>query len=98
MTNSNNTIQVSSEVQEGLTVVDTDTCANGNSVSYDCEDEILCFNRNTTGWIIGNTNDAGTSWTNSGETINWLKLKRMSTKTPNAVSYTHLTLPTIYSV
>jgi hypothetical protein len=79
---SNNTFQLGTEVQESLSVINSGTCSSGNSVTYDGSNEILCFNRSTTGWIIGNTNSTATSWANiSGATINWIKLKRITTDT-----------------
>jgi hypothetical protein len=80
--NDNGTVQFSSEAQESLTVINYGTCGPSNSVTYDGNNEILCFNRSTTGWINGNTNSFATSWTNaSGVTVNWIKLKRASTDT-----------------
>lgn len=79
---SNNTLQLGTTAQENLTVIDTGTVASSASVTYDGLNEILCFNRSTTGWVDGNTNSTATSWTNtSGVTVNWLKLKRASTNT-----------------
>ena len=80
--NDNDTVQFSSEAQESLTVISSGTCGSSSSVTYDGNNEILCFNRSTTGWINGTTNSFATSWTNaSGVTVNWIKLKRASTDT-----------------
>ena len=73
---SNGSLQFGTTVQESLSVINSGTVGSGNSVTYDGANEILCFNRSTTGWIGGITNSTATSWTNvSGITINWLKLK-----------------------
>lgn len=78
----NNTLQLGTEVQESLSVINYGTCGSGNSVTYNGSNEILCFNRGTTGWIDGNTNSTATSWANtSGATINWIKLKRITIDT-----------------
>lgn len=83
--NSNGGIQFSTQYVDGFTVLDTGTVSNTASVSYNATNEILGFNRTTTGWIDGNTNSTGTSWTNtSGVTINWLKLKRTSLQTEDS--------------
>lgn len=78
-------LQFSTQYVDGFTVIDTGTVTNSSSVSYDANNEILGFNRTTTGWIDGNTNSTGTSWTNtSGVTINWLKLRRTSLQTEDS--------------
>ena len=75
----NGSLQLGTTVQESLSVITASTVANGSSVDYNGTNEILCFNRSTTGWIAGNTNATATSWTNgSGVAVNWIKLQRMT--------------------
>ena len=78
----NGSLQLGTTVQESLSVIGSATVATGSSVEYNGTNEILCFNRSTTGWITGNTNATGTSWTNSsGDPVNWIKLQRMTQST-----------------
>ena len=83
----NDTLQLGTTTQESLSVTDFGT-ANATgfnaTVQYNGTNEILCFNRSTTGWLTGTTNAAGTSWTNSsGTAVNWIKLKRMTQSAEN---------------
>jgi hypothetical protein len=79
---SNSSLQFGTTAQESLSVINSGTVGATNSVTYDGANEILCFNRSTTGWIDGNTNSTATSWT-GGATINWIKLKRITTDSSN---------------
>jgi hypothetical protein len=83
----NDTLQLGTTVQESLSITDSGTANAAGfyaTVPYNGTNEILCFNRSTTGWLTGTTNAAGTSWTNSsGTAVNWIKLRRMTESEEN---------------
>ena len=80
----NGSLQLGTTTQESLSVTEEGIVGPTGTVGYNPLNEILCFNRSTTGWLVGNTNAAGTSWTNSsGVAVNWIKLKRMTQSAEN---------------
>ena len=79
---SNNTFQLGTTVDETLTVVSSGTVTAGNSISLNPSNQIIAFNRTNNGFIRGNTNATGTTWTAHGNygTVKYILLERMSTK------------------